>query len=268
MEISALRVRFNGVLVTFAYRTLAKPLDVVILAYGLPEYPLSYKDPFVINLVKHGFIVAIPQYIGTFDSFGTCNIENMLETILRTIKLVKRGVGIDLVSMDKVMWKAKRIVLVGGSFGANVVLAAYGSKSSEVAKIAAIAPFGDFASQGKLNYVEEKIMHRYHVARRVYPLTWRFASVKPWINLSKGKTAMNPSNYLGNLKDKHVLLMHGEADEVVNVERSKLFFTELKRIGNRKAKLIVVKGVGHIGLRALREEKVFQRFIKWAKATN
>ncbi|MDD3802819.1 MAG: prolyl oligopeptidase family serine peptidase [bacterium] len=99
---------------------------------------------------------------------------------------------------------------------------------------------------------------------------WMFSSVVPasgWINfetyipktysrinlLSNGKafgivnllkSSENPLNFLNNLMNAKILLVHGEIDDNVPVYQSRMFFNELQRIGI-ESEFIEFAGMGH-----------------------
>jgi esterase/lipase len=261
MKIKISRVRYRGILINLCYSNLNKPQKVIILAYGLPGAPPRYKEIFIKKLVKAGFMIAIPNYIGTFDSEGLSNIENSVDTIIKTIKLIKKGKTKELYWLKDINWKTKEIILIGESFGGSVVLVA-GAKSKDINKIIAIAPPTDYRTQGKLDYEEEKIMDDYMIMKRAYPFTWRFESKDTWLRFDKGELDLNPIDYINKLKSKKILIIHGLKDKVVNIERSKQLFKKLKNNSKNK-KLVILEKEGHIGLSSIKKRKIFKEIISW-----
>lgn len=260
MKIQASRVRYQGILITLAYSDLAKSNRAIILAYGLPDVPPHHKDPFIVKLIKANFIVAIPQYAGTFDSFGVSNIQNSVDTMLHTIKFLNKGKAQDLYSLEEITWKIKDIILIGGSFGGSVVLVA-GAKAKEINKIVAIAPPTDYRTQGKSEHPEERIIDDYYIMKRVYPFTWRFKSKKVWLKFDRGELDLNAIDYIEKLKEKDVFLIHGSKDDSVNVNRSVELYDKI-RGGKGKKELLILRE-GHLGQQVLRKRKVFDEVIKF-----
>lgn len=263
MKIQVSRIRYKGILITLAYSDLTKPQKVIILAYGLPTVPPYYKNPFITKLIKSGFMVAIPQYIGTFDSYGVSNIKNSADTILQTIESIKKNKAKELYELKEISWKAKEIILIGGSFGGSVVLVA-GAKSKDIKKIVALAPPTDYRTQGKMRYPEEKIMDTYYIIKRAYPFTWRVKSKNVWLKFDRGELDLNPLDYVEKLKTKDIFLIHGLKDNVVNAKRSKQLYDKIKNSGNKK-KLLILQREGHIGLEILGKRKIFNEVITWLK---
>ena len=261
MKLYRARVRSGKVFISFAYSDLSKPIKVIILAYGLPGSPSNTSDEFVRRFVRCGFVVAIPEYIGTFDSYGKFTPESSVDTILGTIKLFKKGGAKDLLTMDTLHWKAKEIVLVGGSFGASVALVA-GAKSKLIKKIVSLAAPTNYGAHTDPD--EESVIDDYHVLKRAFPFTWRLTSKKVWTDLYKGRLDLNAVDHTKSLKGKNVLLIHGMKDKVVNFRNSTQLYGLIKG-GKSRKKLILLKHEGHFGLRALRKPNVFNHVIRFLK---
>lgn len=261
MQVHAARIRYKGILITFAYSDLSRPRKFIVLAYGLPDVPPHYKDPVIIKLVEAGFVVVVPQYIGTFDSQGRFTIENMAKTVLQTIELIKKGKAKELFGLTEKTWKSREIILIGGSFGGSVVLVA-GAKSRDVKKIVAIAPPTDWRTHGKTRYAEEDLMEDYYILKRVYPFTWRLPSKKYWTKFCEGKVDLNAVDYISKLKSKKLLLIHGLKDDSVSAERSKNLYEE---IGKAKKKLLLLKNEGHFGHGILRKKRVLDDVLRWIR---
>ena len=255
-------MRSGKVYISFAYADLLRPIRVAILAYGLPDSPSDIREEFVKRLIRRGFVVAIPEYIGTFDSGGKCNFENSADTILETIKLFKKGRAKELFTMKELRWRAKEIILIGGSFGASVVLVA-GAKSRHVKKIVSLAAHTNYRYTDP-NSNEESIYDLYHMTKRTFPLTWRFASKKAWTDLGKGRLDLNAVDYVKSLKGKDVLLIHGMKDKVLNFSRSAQLYGQIKG-GKGRKRLILLKNEGHFGLGILRKPRIFNQVVRFLR---
>jgi pimeloyl-ACP methyl ester carboxylesterase len=256
-------VRHHGILINMAYQGPNRPRKAVILAHGLPSSPPKPLDHEFSGLLRSGFMIAIPQYIGTFDSYGRSNIENCVDTILDTISLIKRGRATELFGMRRIGWRATEIVLIGGSFGGSVVLVA-GAKSRYASKIIAIAPPTDYRDQGKRSeYAEERISDERCIMKRVQPFTWRLSD-GTWRRLENGSLDINAVDYAGRLSSKRVLLIHGKEDDAVNFNRSVDLYERIK--GGGAAKLMLIKNEGHMNLKALDKPEVYRQVIEWIKS--
>jgi pimeloyl-ACP methyl ester carboxylesterase len=253
-------VRHRGVTINLIVPAPAIPRKAVILAYGLPGAPLTYSDSAVSKLARMGFIVALPQYIGTFDSYGKCTIENSVDTMLRTIELLEKGRASELYHLAPVRWKVRSISLIGGSFGGSVALVA-GAKSGHVKNIVAMSPPTDYrsivrgAEKGEEGMDEDRV-----IMGRAQPFTWRF-SAKTWEKAMKGDIDLNAVDYVPQLKKKRVLLLHGTKDESVSIERSKSLYESM--LPSKGKKLVTLKGRGHFGLSILHNPSVFKAVVKW-----
>ncbi len=263
MKVNQARVRSGKIFVNLAYGDLSRPANAIVLAYGMPGGgPADPKDQFVIRFVKQGYIVAIPEYIGSFDSYGRSTIGNSVDSILEAIQLLRRGKANELWGMTELRWKTKEITLIGGSFGASVVLVA-GAKSKAVKKIVALATRADYRQSG-FDSLEENVMDDYYVLKRAYPFTWRFSSKKAWVDFSKGRIDLNAVDYASTLKNKDVLLLHGMKDKVINSGRSKQLYERI-RGGRGKTRLVLLKNEGHIGLRILRKPRIFWQVMRFVR---
>ena len=225
MKFNRARVRSGKVFISFAYADLSKPIKVIVLAYGLPGSPSNTSDDFVRRFVRMGFVVAIPEYIGTFDSYGKFTLDNGVDTILETIRLFKKGRARDLFTQEGLHWRAKEIVLIGGSFGASVVLVA-GAKSQLIRKIVSLAAPTNYGDHIDAN--EESIIEDYYVIKRAFPFTWRLTSRKVWTDLDKGRLDLNAVDYAMSLKNKNVLLIHGVKDKAVNFRNSTQLYGRIR----------------------------------------
>ncbi len=259
MKFNSARVRSGKVFISLAYADLSKPIRVIILAYGLPGSPPNTNDLFVRRFVSRGFVVAVPEYIGTFDSYGQCNFENCVDTLLETIRLFSNGIAKDLITMEVLHWRVKELVLIGGSFGASIALVA--GARSDIRKIVSLAAPTNYRDIGD---EEESIIDDYHIMKRAFPKTWRFASKKAWTDLDKGVLDLNAVDYAKSLRSKNVLLVHGMKDKSVNFKRSAQLYVMIKG-GKGKKRLILLQKEGHFGLRALRKPKVFNEVIRFLK---
>ncbi len=262
-KVSRFAARYKGLMINFAYQGANKPRKAIILAHGLPSSPSKPLDQEFSGLLKKGFMIFIPQYRGTFDSYGKSTIENCVDTILDTISFVKRGHATELFSMKNVAWKASEIILIGGSFGASIVLVA-GAKSKDVDKIIAIAAPTDYRDAGKRpQYSEEKISDDRRIMKRVQPFTWRLSD-STWRKFENGELDINAVDYSRQLSRKRVLLIHGMSDMDVNFRRS----GDLYRMINNghKARLMLIKNEGHMNLKALGRPMVSLQVSKWIMA--
>ena len=256
-------IRHKGVTMNLMVPTPNIPRRAVILAYGLPGAPLTYSDSAVLKLAEAGFIVALPQYLGTFDSYGRCTIENSVDTLLYAIEILRRGKASDLYDLSTVRWRARSVSLVGGSFGGSVVLVA-GAKSGQVRNIVALAPPVDYRTYAKdPEHEEEGFGEDKAIMRRAQPFTWRFSSDGTWKKAISGNIDLNAVDYIPQLRKRRTLLIHGWKDKSVSAEKTVSFH---KLLGaSRDHKLLILKRHGHFGLSALHNPRVFKEVVRWLK---
>ncbi len=250
--------RYKGVLFNFTLDKSFFKGTVIVLAYGMPGSPLSVFDKLVIKLTKKGFGVAIPEYIGTFDSFGKFDFKNAVDSLIYTIDSIKNNRSYDLFTNKKISSKVKHIILIGGSFGGSIVLIA-GAKSKFVDMIVAIAPVTDYS--GKLNYENETgiddLANQIHILQ---PVTWKVSdsAIK---ELKSGHIDINPILHVKDIAKKKVILIHGLNDKCVNYKRSlDLYYSLL--FFNCDVKLNLIPKLGHIGISVLRKPKIYNSVLQ------
>jgi dipeptidyl aminopeptidase/acylaminoacyl peptidase len=251
------RIRFDGVLAYFYYLkqkgVRLGSVRCAVLCYGLPGIPPARYHPLVERLVEKGFLVACPEYPGTYGSFGKCNFENAAEAVVKTIEFLRRGKAVELRDLKKLRWKAKEIILVGGSFGGSVALVA-GAKSDAVRKIIAIAPVTDY--RGRKRTARR---NRPYIERGLANL-WRVEK-SAWGALAKGGLDINPIDYAPELADKEVFLVHGDCDDTVGITQSTRLL-EAMRGGRGKHGLVVMRGEGH-GIAGMFHPKAVREVMKF-----
>lgn len=133
-----LRLRVEGLLIG-AY--LNGDDKNIIYCSGLPQYPTSYHS-FIQDLMKLNYNIFVPRYAGTWESDGEFSPLSSIETIKKTIEIVKRGYAVDTYSESTVSWQTNEatLALLGFSYGAMPALA----NSSLVAKTLLLMPFVTF----------------------------------------------------------------------------------------------------------------------------
>lgn len=257
--------RFDDVVATmWSWETLDtdKPRRFMIFCHGLPSHPYQHNPAKVEELLKLGFVLLYPNYIGTWASYGTMKWEKCIDTVLLAIEFLNGGVGTELYGNSEVKWKVRDIILVGGSFGGSVALVA-GSKSHAVKKIISIAAPTNWRNHSKIEgEKEEPIEDLFYSIKRGWENLWRIPGKDEWDRLAEGSADINPVDYLAKLKEKDVFLIHGARDFVVSPKRSSDLYSKLKG-GKGNHKFLLLEDAGHMGNDAVGERRIMDEILTW-----
>ena len=239
-----------------------KKFRFMIFCYGLPSHPYQHNPAKVEKLIERGFVLIYPNYIGTWASYGIMSWENCTNTILQTIDFLRGGEGKNIYDDSKILWKVKDITLVGGSFGGAVVLVA-GAKSKYIKNIIAVCAPTNWRNHSRIPEEKgEPIEKLYYTIQKGWKNLWRIPNKEEWDRLVNGSADLNAVDYIEELKNKNVLLIHGELDNIVVAKRSIDLYSQLKK-GNGNHKLIILKNEGHEGNYIIGREDVFTQVIDW-----
>lgn len=255
-------IKFENVLMKIWYNPKSfsnkKPAKFLIICHGCPSHPYDENPATNQRFMQDGFVLVYPEYIGTWGSGGQCNFENAVDTVLKTIKLLRKGAAKDIKSNHVVKWNAKEIILIGGSFGGSVALVA-GAKSNHIKKIVAVSPVTDWRTHNKLNFKEEDLTQMWKIINGGLNNYWR-ARKPDYMKLMNGKLDLNPIDYIDVLKEKNTLFIHGINDKEVNYRRSENFNQKLKT-GSGQHKIYLSKQKGHIVPRHLSQRQYYKKII-------
>ncbi len=243
-----------------------KEYRFIILCHGLPSHPYQHTPAKMENVTDAGFVMVFPNYIGTWGSDGTMSWENCVKTILDTVAFVKSGQGkkVTQYADEKaiVRWKVKDITVLGGSFGGSVALVA-GAKSKNVKNIISIAAPTNWKNHSKIpEEPAEPIENLYYAVEDGWKLLWRIPNKEEWMRLVNGSADLNAVDYINALKSKNTLLIHGDADKVVWVNRTKDLHEKIKD-GKGKHEIIILRSEGHLGNHTIGRAEIFTKIIKF-----
>jgi esterase/lipase len=239
-----------------------KAYRFMVFCYGLPSHPYQHNPAKVEPLIENGFVLLYPNYIGTWASHGVMSWEKCVDTVLQSIHFLNGGKGENVYDKSDVAWRVKDITLVGGSFGGSVVLVT-GAKTDDVDYIVSVAAPTDWRDHSRIaEEPGEPIEELFNSIKRGWDNLWRIPSKKEWDRLATGNVDLNPIDYVKELRDKNILLIHGELDNIVAVKRSKQFYEQLET-GKGKHKLLILKGEGHRGNDVVGREDVIQTVLKF-----
>lgn len=234
----------------------------MIFCYGLPSHPYQHNPAKVEKFLEKNFVLVYPNYIGTWASYGTMSWEKCVDTILQTIEFLKGGTARETYDNSKITWNVKDITLVGGSFGGAVSLVA-GAKSKDVRKIISVAAPTDFRNHNRIKgQPEESLEKLYLCVMRGWKNLWRIPNEQEWERLVEGRADINPVDYINSMKDKDILLIHGENDKTVSPHRSNELYNQLKG-GKGNHKIMIIKHEGHVGNDFIGAEKISNKVLAW-----
>ncbi len=257
--------RFGDIVATLWFREKLEPEKArrfIISCHGMPSHPYQHNPAKMEPLLDEGFVMLFPYYIGTWGSTGTMSWENCVETVLKSVEFVKRGSANNLYNDAEVLWKVQDITLLGGSFGASVVLVA-GAKSADVKSIIAVSGPTNWRDHSRIPEEDaEPIEELYDVINKGWGHLWRIPSKDEWMRIVDGSADLNAVDYVEQLKEKNVLLIHGETDAVVAAKRSIDLHAQLKD-GSGKQRLLVLKSEGHRGNDVVGREDVFPKVLEF-----
>lgn len=238
-----------------------KPVKFILSFHGLPSHPYQLNPAPLHAYLEEGFVMVYPEYIGTWGSYGKNTLQSCVETALSIIQFVSKGKAMNILDKIKLSWKAQDIILLGGSFGGSVVLVA-GAKSNLVKNVIAVAQPTDYRSHNK-KYKEENLNETWRILTDGFKNLWRLDK-KFFDKLLSGELDVNPVDYVDKLKNKNILLIHGDNDSSVSVERSIELFNQLKK-GNGNHKLIILKNEGHKGNDIIGRGDLSPKIIGWLR---
>lgn len=225
-----------------------KKYRFIIVCHGLPSHPYQHAPAKLEKLLDAGFVLLYPQYRGTQNSKGTFTWEGCIETVASSAEFLRSGKGRGLYNKDsgktEMQWSVKDITVLGLSFGGSVALVA-GAKSYLIDNIISVAGPIDYRTHNRLKDVPEDSMECiYSFIDIALRSLWRTVTREEYQRIIDGSADVNPVDYVSELKNKKVLLVHGEKDVAVGISRSKELYAHIKG-GKGKKKFIVVKNTGH-----------------------
>lgn len=229
---------------------------IIVFCPGLPGQPENKNIMEFYS--RQGFTCFFIKYRGTWESGGNFLEKSPEEDVREVIDYlnVKKRVT-ELYNLREIDLKFDEIFVFGSSFGGSVALVA-GAKNQKVAKITALAPVVDYRSQGKEKSSEEDMQHTGEYISRAYGYGYRLES-KNWKKLLNGDVDLNPKDYVNELRNKQVFILHGESDLSVSPQKTKNFFSEIKKSNSQ---YVSIKDLGHLSFSNLPDENRYE-ISKW-----
>jgi dipeptidyl aminopeptidase/acylaminoacyl peptidase len=188
--------------------------------------------------------------------------EKCVDTVLQSIEFIKQGRGESAYNTSTISWRAKDIILAGGSFGGSVVLVA-GAKSKDIRSIISVAATTNWRDHSRIpEEPGEPIDELFESIRRGWENLWRIPSKKEWDRLARGDVDLSPADYVEELRDKNTLLIHGELDNIVAARRSVDLHQNLQS-GNAKHELLILQREGHRRNDVIGREDIIEMVLRF-----
>ncbi len=192
---------------------------------------------------RQGFAAFTFNFRGTGESGGNFDLWEWTSDLQAVIQFLRQHPGVD----------RERVFLVGFSAGAAVSLYA-ASRDPEIAGVVSLASPADFRLLINENNLQEvlKDLRTLGILRDPdFP-----PDPTAWMNRALD---LQPREYISELSPRPVLIIHGEADELIPTEHAR----QLYQAASHPRELILLKGAGH---RLRHNKEALSRTLSWLKA--
>ena len=223
--------RDGKTLTGFYFFTSQKPLGTVVHFHGNAANVTNH-FPLALFLVNHGFDVLAFDYEGYGLSEGT-------PTPLRT---VEDGLAAVDFAYERCRSENKGVVILGQSLGAAVA-SVVAAKDGRVKAVVLEAGFTSYKS-----------IARAVIGRSV--LLWPFYPIYPTFFVN-GK--YDPVKFIGRIAPRPILFIHGDKDEIIPVEMSRILF---QKAGEPKT-LWIVPNAKHLGCKTAAGNEYDERVARF-----
>ena len=227
----------------------------LIMCHWCPSHPYDQIPADNKTFLDLWYILVYPNYLWTWGSDWICNFDNSIESILITIDFIKKWNSIDERSWKQLTWNIKQIILIWASFWWSVVLCAW-AKSKHIDKIISCSPVVDWKYHN-LNNNESSLEDTALFLGKVYNNLWR-CEKEDLKRFSKWKINVNPIEYIEDLKNKKILIIHDKRDPQILLEKIIFFFNKLYNGSNNKILYLQNKNQ-HILLHHLNQKSIFDK---------
>lgn len=231
--------------------------NLVINCSGLPGQPENYE--LFSYLTQKGFVCLHPKYEGTWESEGKFLDHSPADDLQSVISHISENHALESAyDGSLIKLEFKNIFLIGSSFGGSVALVT-AAKHSRVMGVVSIAPVTDFTKQGKGGSSEQDLAYLGKFLKKGFGRAYNF-DLKDWSKLLSGEIDLNPINHTKDLSQKNVLLIHGEDDKTISVQKTIDLFSTIK---NNKSELICIPSVGHLSYYHLKSAGYLDKISEW-----
>ena len=201
-------------------------------------YELDYAD-LAEWCAWEGFATVIFNFRGTGDSGGNFHHLGWTQDLDVIISWLREKPHVDL----------NRIFLIGSSLGAAVAIYVTAHRDDVAGLVSFASPSVMLARHQPVEAVEK--LRKLGVIRDA----WFPESLEEWANESE---KISPAKWVGNVAPRPLLLLHGDADQVVPAENAHALFD----LAGENKELLLLSGVGH---RFRHEAIVMSKSLEWIK---
>ncbi len=249
MEVRAVRLRSDGLQLVCRVHVPRgdKAFPVLCVCHGIPGAPHNPQDKGYAALAQEfcraGFLTVIFNFRGTGESQGNLDITGWSADLLTVIDFVCSVEEAD----------ESRLSLLGFSAGAavSIYVAAQDTRVSSLAACACPADFGFLASPETAPSTIQHFRDVGLIRDDRFPL-----SNEAWID---GFRAISPVQWIDRISPRPLLLVHGDADELVPLEHAHRLYRQAKE----PKELVVIPGARH---RLRLEQKAMAAVLRWLEA--
>ncbi len=208
---------------------------------GLPNKP-SVEDMGQ-PLADLGFTILQLRYPGNWESKGAFGPSTSLEGAIQGLELLASGESYDQLKKKNVHWDTERLFIAGNSYGGAIALSAL-AKSSLAEGAVCFCPLLEPHLQNVYKN-EEDLQALYSYITKEHSTDYREFNEQEWKRFMDGNHQVNPSQYIEQLKDEPILLIHGASDTSILPYHTIDFFHKLTEAGSCSAELKIITGKGH-----------------------
>lgn len=223
---------------------LHKPSDMkmlpsaVLVLHGFPGMAPILND-IVSSLCQAGFAPMIFHYQGCWGSGGAYSFLGAIRDTQKALDLVVDREDLDINNLS----------IIGHSFGGLIAIL-MGAKNDMVKGVAALCPVANMKAE--LSSVRAK-----NILQKGLPFVSGFPmrkAVKEWETLSR---QYDPIDYVEKIAPRSFLLIHGDKDDIIPLNCSKILFSKAFDPKN----MSIVSGADHIF--AGNHRKTIELIISW-----
>jgi len=225
----------------------SQPCPALCICHGIPAAPYNPQDRGYATLAQRfcaaGFITLIFNFRGTGKSLGNLDILGWSRDL---------GAAIDFLSgLSRV--NKTRICLLGFSGGAavGIYVAAHDSKIFSLVACACPADFSLLAAREETPFSIHRFREIGAIRDKDFP-----PSIEEWL---RGFKTISSLHWIDKISPRPLLLVHGDADEVVPVEQAYKLYQKAKE----PKELAIIPGARH---KLRLEEKAMATVLDWLRA--
>lgn len=239
------RVKYKGI-VSELYVPSIQNGHVVILLAGLPSF--LGKNDVVRFLYEKGYVVFQPFYSGSFDSDGTFSMAGCIRDVSVFLEMAKKKSHRELYYDKALKIKAKKVSLIGISFGSSVVaLALENLKLSCAVLLSPVLTYSqkEVERAGFKGTQFDKQMNALHnLLRRAHKHTYRVKDYRKLKDELKGLVLPSPVRALSaNRYSTPCLVLHGKDDSSLPWQLTQSLLKDCA--AEKKCTFLPLEGVGH-----------------------